>query len=142
MRGLREKRRPNGEKIRRGAPTSCRKRGGAITRASRRKAGRAGRGEGVRRARSRLIRCRKPHTNRRGDADGLAAVEGGLMAGTITARPLDYLGLLVAASIVALCSAGVTAICVRFEERPLAWFWAASFFVSALAAAYCLLKVL
>jgi len=49
VRGLREKRRPNGEKrrpngekIRRGAPTSCRKRGAAITRARRRKAGRAG----------------------------------------------------------------------------------------------------
>jgi hypothetical protein len=39
------KRTRSGEKIRRGAPTSCRKRGAAITRASRRKAGRAGQGE-------------------------------------------------------------------------------------------------
>jgi len=39
---------PNGEKIRRGAPTSCRKRGAAITRARRRKAGRAGRDEALR----------------------------------------------------------------------------------------------
>ena len=28
-------------------------------------------------------------------------------------------------------------ICVKFEERGLAWFWAASFFGSALVAAYC-----
>jgi hypothetical protein len=142
VRGLREKRTKSGEKIRRGAPTSCRKRGAAITQAMRRKAGRAGQAEGVPRERSRLIRCRTPHTNRRGDADGLAAVEGGLMAGTITARTLDYFGLLVAASIVALCSAGVTAICIRFEERALAWFWAASFFGSALVGAYCLWKLL
>jgi hypothetical protein len=65
-----------------------------------------------------------------------------LMKSTMTARTLDYLGLLVAASIVALCSALVTAICVRFEERGLAWFWAASFFGSALVGAYCLWKLL
>jgi len=68
-------------------------------------------------------------------------VEGGLMQGSITARPLDYFGLLVAASIVALCSAVVTALCVRFEERWLAWFWAAAFFGSALVGAYCLVKL-
>ena len=65
-----------------------------------------------------------------------------LMKSTITARTLDYFGLLVAASIVAICSALVTAICVRFEERGLAWFWAATFFGSALVGAYCLGKLL
>ena len=60
------------------------------------------------------------------------------MEGIISARTLDYFGLLVAASIVALFSAGVTAICIRFEERALAWFWAAAFFGSALVGAYCL----
>jgi hypothetical protein len=65
-----------------------------------------------------------------------------MMAGGITARPLDYFGLLVAARKVALFSAGVTAICARFEERVLAWFWAAMFFGSALVAAYCLGKML
>jgi hypothetical protein len=45
-----------------------------------------------------------------------------MMAGGITARPLDYFGLLVAARKVALFSASVTAICVRFEEGVLAWF--------------------
>ena len=64
------------------------------------------------------------------------------MEGAISARTLDYLGLLVAASIVALFSALVTAICVRFEERALAWFWAVSFFGSALVGAYCLWKLL
>jgi hypothetical protein len=37
VRGLREKRRPDGEKIRSAALAICRKRGGAITRASRRR---------------------------------------------------------------------------------------------------------
>jgi len=69
-------------------------------------------------------------------------VEGGLMEGGITARPLDYFGLLVAASIVALVSAVVASICVKFEQRGLAWFWAAAFFGSALVAAYCLGKLL
>jgi hypothetical protein len=68
-------------------------------------------------------------------------VEGGLMEGTITARPLDYFGLLVAASIVALFSAVVATLCIKFEERGLAWFWAAAFFGSALIAAYCLVKL-
>jgi hypothetical protein len=63
-------------------------------------------------------------------------------SGGITARTVDWLGWLVAASVWALLSAAVTALCVKFEERGLAWFWAASFFVSALAAAYCLVKVL
>jgi hypothetical protein len=69
-------------------------------------------------------------------------VEGGLMEGTISARTLDYLGLLVAASVVALLSAGVTALCIKYEQRWLAWFWAASFFGSALVGAYCLWKLL
>jgi hypothetical protein len=64
------------------------------------------------------------------------------MEGGIAARPRDYFGLLVAASIVALCSAVVATLCVRFEERGLAWFWAASFFGSSLVAAYCLGKLL
>jgi hypothetical protein len=69
-------------------------------------------------------------------------MEGGLMEGGITARPLEYFALLVGASIVALCSAVVTAICVKYEARGLAWLWAACFFGSALIAAYCLVKLL
>jgi hypothetical protein len=64
------------------------------------------------------------------------------MVGSITARTLDYFGLLVAASVIALCSAAVTALCIKFEERGLAWFWAASFFGSALVAGYCFWKLL
>ena len=37
-------------------------------------------------------------------------------SGGITARTLDWLGLLVAASVWALCSAAVTAICVKFHQ--------------------------
>jgi len=69
-------------------------------------------------------------------------MEGGVMEGSITARTLDYFGWLVAASVGALCSAVVTAICVKHEERGLAWVWAAAFFSCALAAAYCLGKLL
>jgi hypothetical protein len=69
-------------------------------------------------------------------------MEGGLMAGSITARTLDYFGWLVAASVGALLSAVVTAICIKYEERGLAWVWAASFFGSALVGAYCLGKLL
>jgi hypothetical protein len=69
-------------------------------------------------------------------------VEGGLMEGSITARTLDYFGWLVVASVAALCSAVVTAICIKYEERWLAWFWAAAFFSCALAAAYFLGKLL
>src|SRR5829696_3438976 len=47
------------------------------------------------------------------------------MAGSISARTLDYFGGLVVASVGALCSAVVTAICVKYEERWLAWVWAA-----------------
>jgi hypothetical protein len=64
------------------------------------------------------------------------------MEGSITARTPDYLGFLVAASVFALLSAVLTALCVKFEERWLAWVWAAAFFGSALAAAYCLGKLL
>jgi hypothetical protein len=64
------------------------------------------------------------------------------MVGAIGARALDYFALLVGASIVAFCSAGVTALCVRFEERALAWFFAALFFGSALLGAYCLWRLL
>jgi len=64
------------------------------------------------------------------------------MVGTITARTFDYFGLLVVASIGALVSAVVTAICVRFEERGLAWVWAAAFFSCALAGAYFLWRLL
>jgi hypothetical protein len=69
-------------------------------------------------------------------------MEGCLMEGSISARTFDYFGLLVAASVIALFSAVVATLCVKFEERGLAWFWAASFFVSALLAAYCLGKLL
>jgi hypothetical protein len=71
-------------------------------------------------------------------ADGLPAMEGCLMEGGSTARPLDYFALLVGASVVALVSAVVATLCVKFEQRGLAWFWAACFFGSALVAAYCL----
>jgi hypothetical protein len=64
------------------------------------------------------------------------------MEGGITARNMDYLGWLVAASVVALLSAVLTALCVKFEERWLARFWAAAFFGSALVAAYFLGKLL
>jgi hypothetical protein len=64
------------------------------------------------------------------------------MEGGITARPLDYFGLLLGASVVALCSGVVATLCVKYELRWLAWFWAASFFGSALVAAYCLGKLL
>jgi len=42
------------------------------------------------------------------------------MEGCITARTLTYFGMLVAASVWALCSAVVATICVKFEERGLA----------------------
>jgi hypothetical protein len=64
------------------------------------------------------------------------------MEGGTTARPLDYFALLVGASIVALFSGVVATLCVKFEERRLAWLWAALFFGSALVAAYCLVKLL
>jgi hypothetical protein len=60
----------------------------------------------------------------------------------MTARTLDYLWLLVEASAWTLVSAIVTSICVKFEQRGLARFFAASFFGAALVAAYCLEKVL
>ena len=60
------------------------------------------------------------------------------MEGGITARPLDYFALLVGASIVALCCGVLATLCVKHELRGLAWFWAASFFGSALVGAYCL----
>lgn len=64
------------------------------------------------------------------------------MEGTITARPLDYFALLVGASIVALCSGVLATLCVKHEFRGLAWFFAAAFFGCALAAAYCLWRLL
>jgi hypothetical protein len=64
------------------------------------------------------------------------------MAGTITARTFDYFGLLVAASIVALFSGVLATLCVKYELRWQAWFFAASFFGSALVGAYCLWKLL
>ena len=69
-------------------------------------------------------------------------MEGSLMAGSITARTPDFFLWLVAASVGALLSAGVTAICIKYEERWLAWVWAAAFFSCALAAAYFLWKLL
>ncbi len=64
------------------------------------------------------------------------------MEGTITVRTLDFFGLLMAVSVGTLVSAVVTAICIKYEERWLAWFWATSFFGSALTAAYFLGKLL
>ena len=64
------------------------------------------------------------------------------MEGSLTARTLDYFGLLVAASIVALLSGVLATLCVKHELRGLAWFWAAAFFASALVGAYCLGKLL
>jgi len=64
------------------------------------------------------------------------------MVGSIAARTLDYFGLLVAASVFALVSAVVTALCIKYEERGLAWFWTAAFFSFALAAAYSLWRLL
>jgi ABC-type proline/glycine betaine transport system permease subunit len=69
-------------------------------------------------------------------------MEGGVMEGSITARTLDHFGWLVAASVFALVSAVVTAICIKYEERWLAWVWAAAFFSCALAAAYFLGRML
>jgi hypothetical protein len=69
-------------------------------------------------------------------------MEGCLMEGSISARTFDYFGLLVAASVIALFSGVVATLCIKFEERGLAWFWAALFFGSALVAAYCLVKLL
>src|SRR5215212_9492394 len=80
---------------------------------------------------SRSTRC----GNSRGGGRSVVGRSGGITAGT-----LDYFGLLVVASVWALLSVVVTAMCFKYEERGLAWFWAAAFFGSALAAAYCLGK--
>jgi hypothetical protein len=64
------------------------------------------------------------------------------MVGSITARTFDYFGLLVAASIFALCSGVLATLCVKYELRRFVWFFAASFFGSALVGAYCLGKLL
>jgi len=64
------------------------------------------------------------------------------MVGSITARTFDYFELVVGASIVALCSGVLATLCVKYELRGLAWFWAACFFGSALVGAYCLVKLL
>jgi hypothetical protein len=68
-------------------------------------------------------------------------VEGYLMVGGSAARTLDYFGVLVATSIMALCSGVLATLCVKYEARELAWLWAGSFFGSALVAAYCLEKL-
>jgi hypothetical protein len=64
------------------------------------------------------------------------------MVSSIAARTPDYFGWLLAASVGALFSAVVTAIYVKYQDRLLAWVWAAAFFSCALAAAYCLWKLL
>jgi hypothetical protein len=64
------------------------------------------------------------------------------MEGGITTRTLDYFALLVGASVLALCSGVLATLCVKHELRGLAWFWAAAFVGSALAAAYCFGKLL
>ena len=72
----------------------------------------------------------------------MAAMEGCLMVGTISARTLDYFALLVGASIVALCSGVLASLCVKHELKRFAQFFAASFFGSALVGAYCLWRLL
>ena len=64
------------------------------------------------------------------------------MVGSVNARTQEYFALLVGASIIALFSALVATLCIKFEERGAAWFWAALFFGSALVGAYCLGKLL
>jgi hypothetical protein len=64
------------------------------------------------------------------------------MVGAISARTLDYFELLVGASIMAFFSGVVATLCVRFEEKGLAWFFAALFFGCALLGACCLWKLL
>jgi hypothetical protein len=64
------------------------------------------------------------------------------MVSSITARTLDYFGWLVVSSVMTLLSAVVTAICINYEARGLAWLWAAAFFVCALTAAYFLGRML
>ena len=126
-----------GEKIRRGAPTSCRKRGGAITRARRRKAGRAGQVERVRRERSRLIRCRTPHTNRRGGARRLAAMEGGVSASSAW-QLLWWVG----AIFCVLAAAWFLALSVPDEGSPHAWVLVLAFGLLCIAAAASLRRLL
>lgn len=65
-----------------------------------------------------------------------------MMESTITVRTLDYFGVLVAMSVFALVSAVVTALCIKYEERFLAYFWTAAFFGFALAAGYSLWRLL
>jgi hypothetical protein len=61
----------------------------------------------------------------------------------MTAHTLDfYFGWLEAASVWALVSAGVAAICLKHKLSGLAWVWGTAFFGSALAAAYRLWKML
>ena len=60
----------------------------------------------------------------------------------MTVHTSDYLWVIVEASAWTLLSAVVTDICVKFKQRALARFWVASFFSSALVAAYCLEKLL
>jgi hypothetical protein len=64
------------------------------------------------------------------------------MVGSITTRTFAYFELLMAASIVALCSGVLATLCVKYEFTGFAWFWAACFFGSALVGAYCLVKLL
>ena len=63
-------------------------------------------------------------------------------SGDITVRTLDSFAWLVVASVFAVVCAVVTAICIKYEERGLAWVWAAAFFSCALAAAYFLGRML
>jgi hypothetical protein len=63
-------------------------------------------------------------------------------SGGITAHTLAYLRLLLEASVWALFSAVVTAMCFKYEERGLAWVWATCFFSCVLTAAYFLWRLL
>jgi hypothetical protein len=126
-----------GEKIRSAALAICRKRGGAITRAKWRKVGRAGQGEGVRRERSRLIRCRAPHKNRRGGARRLAALEGGVSASSAW-QLLWWVG----AIFCVLAAAWFLVLTVPDEGSPLAWGLALAFGMVCIAAAASLRRLL
>ena len=57
-------------------------------------------------------------------------------------REQAYFGVLEVASAWALLSAVAVEISARVESRVFAWVWAASFGISALAAAYCFWRLL
>ena len=64
------------------------------------------------------------------------------MESGVSSRDQAYLGVLVASGLWTLFSALTFARVVRMGERRLAWCWAASFTLSAVAAAYCFGRLL